>query len=255
MKRIDMFVFQLLFLSLGLMLWSEAAPGQSAAVDVHRITTTCSKLVQQGRSCQERKNYDCTQRAYEAARLELEKIPPTYRDQEVLNLLWYVYSGLGLYGQAKELVESADSTSGTWQSEWNSMKDSYGSIRLESKQRVLRDPTLAIESVRVLPGRGAPREFPYDVVRDRAAAEILRAFQQRDLITDPIYLPAGKEVVEFHLERESALNYHHPDLSIELEVKPGEEAVCKVDPDRRVLPKAILAGVGAAIVLPIVLIH
>ena len=130
---------------------------------------------------------------------------------------------------------------------WTGLTARYGSSTPATPEVVRTDPTLAIARLEVRSTAGMA-EFPFDLVRARAAQEIRQAFQRRDLITDPIIVPAGSNRLVFELARESGLNYEKPLLTVDFEVPPGENAEVTIDPTHRAWPKALL-GVCAGILI------
>jgi hypothetical protein len=252
MKRTG-WIFVLILLALGPTL----APAQSGRVGVKELQNrikAAQEAIREAGGCQERKEYGCVANLLTKARFILERLPEDARkSKQVQDWLWSVYTRLGLFSEARRLREEATPENAErWGPAWESMRSSYGTIRLETDDAVLRDRTLDVAAVVINPKLGGSTEFPSELVRHTAADRIRQAFQERDLLTDPITLPVGSHQVTLRLTRESGLNYKKPTVVIDFEVEPDSTVMVKIDPVRRKSPLALLGGLAVLLITPFV---
>lgn len=221
-----------------------------------RIIPDAQKLSQGGSLCAEKGDYACAAAKFGAARVLLERLPDDVRNEgDPQEMLWTCYLRLGLMREAKKWFEMAQpDVQDKWKSDMESLQATYGTISLESPEPVLADRTLNVARVEILPVGGV-LEFPANLVRDRAAREILQAYRNKDLLTDPIVLPVGANRLHFELSRESGLNYSTPTIIKNFDVLQDETTPLPIDPERKGLPVKMLAVLGPVILLPFLLVQ
>jgi hypothetical protein len=229
--------------------------GKLSLKQIASIKNDAQTAIRRANQCLEEKNHVCTRKQLEQALTLLSYLPQEWQDEEeVLDFYWTCYLRLGLYKEAGRLWDRAPKAKqDEWMEDWNGMKETYGSISLDSPEVVRTDPTLSVRKVEVIAPPGGSREFPFDLVRERAGKEILSAFQKKDLVTDPIILPAGSQLLNFQLDRESGLNYLEPDLSTKFEVGSNATSPLVIDPKRDKPKLAVLGGLAALLITPFVM--
>lgn len=247
----------------GLMLvLAVASPAQGQASrrlsikDQAKAIPDAQKLIQGAALCAEKGDYACATAKFGAARGLLERLPDDVRAEgDPQEMLWTCYLRLGLAREAKKWFEIAQpDVQDKWKSDMESLQATYGAISLESPEPMLADRTLNVARVEIVPVGGV-LEFPANLVRDRAAREILQAYRNKDLLTDPIVLPVGANRLHFELSRESSLNYSMPSITKDFDVPQDEAVPLSIDPKRNGLPVKILAVLGPMILIPILVVE
>ncbi|MBP6874721.1 MAG: hypothetical protein KBD56_01470 [Candidatus Eisenbacteria bacterium] len=225
-----------------------------------RIVREAYERVQQGG-----KITDCarmTRMLQEAWGMLQQLSPECQKADRVSGLRWRLAYRLGLFRQARAIFEDAtDDQQEEMLAEWKEMQNLYGSASLSSPDEMVQDPTLDVVAVRIEPLTGTSSQCPFDEVRARAAREVVRAYEARDLVTNPIILPVGRHALSLQLDRESALNYVLTDTKthsqrVEFEIQPdnsGEVEEIRIAPERTKAALPVLAGLVAVLVTPFLL--
>jgi hypothetical protein len=247
---------------LGIVLaWALSGQAQAQATsrmspkDQATLISDCIKLIQAGKRCQEKDDCACAVERLSAARARLERLPDDVLSLgEPQDMLWGCYLRLGLVKEAKRWFDKAQpDVQDRWKSDMEGLQATYGSISLGSPEAVLNDPTLNVERVEIVPVGGV-MECQASLVCKRASSEILQAFRNRDLVTDPIVLPIGATRLHWELSRESSLNYAAPRIVQDFDVPPDETRGVQIDPKRLKLSAKLLAILGPIVLAPYLLV-
>ncbi len=236
------------------------APAQTQRLSIKDLQTI-QRRAHQGMmaaiECHKRQDCACVEARLKEALRDLEHLPPQYRaEKDFAAMFWEVYTRLALVADAKRIYNSVSpDLQDEWLEQYNKLNSDYGTIQIETDDRVREDPTLAVADVQITPLPGTPSTCPYSFVNVRAAEIIRRAFESREFVTEPIALPAGKHRLKVVLTRESGLNYGKPILEMDIQVTADAVQPVKIDPERSGLPWKLLAAAGALILTPFFLVN
>lgn len=217
-----------------------------------REASALQKVVSDGTKALHQQDYRTATTLLMQAKRKYESFPPDLRrETDVMESAWYIYAQLGYVDEARQLFESMPADiSGKYEEDWNALKSTYGTISLKTEKSLLSDVKLRVETVRFAPKLGTSGTFPFELVRQRAEAATLAAFRNRDLLTNPIYLPGGDYRMEFALGRESGLDYKKRNVEVDFQVVSGESREVNVVPGSRGVKPLVLAGLLAGLTIP-----
>ena len=194
-------------------------------------------------------------RNFREARRQLETLPPERKTSgRPVESFWAVYTNLGAVADAYQMYEhlSPDSRS-RYEEEWLNLKAAYGTISLTADPEVLSDPTLKVELTRIEPAAGTSAALSFGLARTEAQRTLHKALSEKQLYTNPVYIPTGSYTLHVALTRDSGLNYKHPKLAIPFDVPADGSVTVHIDPERETPKPALFAIVVAVLSVPFLL--
>lgn len=228
---------------------------KTASMEELRQRAAAAEL--EARRCAHRGEDSGAEAAYLSVLRAVGEIPPPQLDEDLLTLRWKAWVGLGMYSEARTWLrnEAPAGLAADLAPALATLCDEYGSIRLEATEDALADVTLDIESAVLHPGPGTPTGFPYRRIRRQGEEAIQRTLQSRDLMVDPIVLPAGNYQLELSLTRDSALNYSRRRVQVEVEVFADSLVPLSVNLERTSPGWRKIGVLAAACLVPILAVR